>query len=103
MSQFILAPAAKGDLAMIWDYYAREVGDLGLADRMRDEIFDGIRAVARTPGIGHLRKDLSSEPLRFWRVRHYLVIYRAETMPLQVVPVLHAARDVQAILGGEPE
>ena len=98
MSRFILAPAAKSDIAEIWHYYAAEIGDPELADRLRDEIFDGIRSVARSPGMGHLRGDLADEPLRFWKVRNFLIIYRAEAKPLQVVRVLHGARDIQAIL-----
>jgi toxin ParE1/3/4 len=101
MSQFLLAPAAKSDIFEIWNYYASEVGDAELADRMRDEIFNGIRAAARKPGIGHLRRELADEPLRFWRVRKYLIIYRSQRKPIQVVRVLHGARDVQALLGEE--
>jgi toxin ParE1/3/4 len=102
MTSFVLAPAAKSDVAEVWSYYACEIGDADLADRMREEVFAGIRKVARSPGIGHLRHDLSDEPLRFWRVRNLLIIYRPENMPLEVVRVLHGARDVQAILDGEP-
>ena len=98
MSPFLLAPAAKSDIFEIWNHYAAEVGNVELADRMRDEIFGGIRAAARKPDIGHLRRDLADEPLRFWRVRKYLIIYRSETKPIQVVRVLHGARDLQAIL-----
>ena len=76
MSGFILAPEARLDLFEIWNYYAAEIGDPALADRMRDEIFNGIRAVANAPGIGHLRSDLAQEPLRFWRVRDYLILLR---------------------------
>jgi len=57
-------------------------------------------AVAKNPGIGHYRTDLADEPLRFWRIRNYLIIYRSEAKPIQIVRVLHGARDVQAILGG---
>jgi plasmid stabilization system protein ParE len=32
-------------------------------------------------------------------VRNYLIIYRSETKLIQVVRVLHGARDVQALLG----
>lgn len=98
MSQFVLAPAARSDILNIWNYYAAEFEDVELADRIRDEIFEGIRAAARKPGIGHLRRDLSEEPLRFWRVRKFLIIYRSQTKPIQVVRVLHGARDVQAML-----
>ena len=99
MSKFVLAPAANSDLLEIWNYYAVEIGDVSLADRMRDEIFGGIRAAARKPDIGHLRRDLADEPLRFWRVRNYLIVYRSDAKPIQVVRVLHGARDVQAVLG----
>ncbi|HZR21218.1 MAG TPA: type II toxin-antitoxin system RelE/ParE family toxin [Verrucomicrobiae bacterium] len=99
MSQFLLAPAARSDILEIWNYYASEVGNAELADRMRDEIFKGIRAAARKPGIGHLRHDLADESLRFWRVRKYLIIYRSQSKPIQVVRVLHGARDVHALLG----
>ena len=37
MSQFLLAPAAKSDIFEIWNYYPSEVGDVELADGMRDE------------------------------------------------------------------
>ncbi len=99
MSQFLLAPSAKSDLIEIWNYYATEVGDADLADRMRDEIFGGIRAAARKPAIGHFRRDLANEALRFWRVRKYLIIYRSEAEPIQIVRILHSARDVKAVLG----
>jgi toxin ParE1/3/4 len=98
MSKFILAPAAKSDLIEIWNYYAAEIGNPDLADKIRDELFDGIRAVAGKPDIGHLRRDLASEPLRFWRIRKYLIIYRSKVSPVQIVRVLHGARDVQAVL-----
>ena len=101
MSGFVVAPEAKDDLVTIWDYYALEVGDLDLADRMRDEIFRGIRKIARNPGLGHLRRDLADEPLKFWRVRRYLIIYRTKPLLLEIVRVLHGARDVAAILGDD--
>jgi len=76
----------------------RRSGTPDLADRMRDEIFDGLRAVVRKPNLGHFRPDLANELLRFWRVRRYLIIYRSEAKPIQVVRILHSARDVQAVL-----
>lgn len=61
-----------------------------------------MRRIGSLPGIGHLRLDLADEALRFFRVYKYLIIYRPETTPVQVVRVLHGARDVQAILGSPP-
>jgi antitoxin ParD1/3/4/toxin ParE1/3/4 len=58
--------------------------------------------LARTPGMGHLREDLADEPLKFWPVYSYLIIYRPETRPLQIVRVLHGARDLRRLLSSEP-
>jgi plasmid stabilization system protein ParE len=74
------------------------VENVDLADRIRDEIFAAFESLAKTPGKGHYRSDLSTEPLRFWRVREYLIIYRSEKKPLEIVRVLHGKRDVQALL-----
>ena len=98
MSDFILAPVARDDLREIWDYYASEVQNVDLADRIRDELFAAFDELAKAPGMGHYRNDLVSEPLRFWRVREYLVIYRSENRPIEIARVLHGKRDVQALL-----
>ena len=99
MSGYVVAPAAQEDLLVIWHYYAEQVGNPDLADRMVGEIVSGFRQVAATPGMDHLRRDLSEEPLRFWNVRRYLIAYRPEVRPLEIVRVIHGARDMQAILG----
>jgi len=96
---YFISPAARADMDEIWAYYAVENEDIDAADQIEDELFKAIRKVARRPGLGHLRRDLAKEPLRFKSVRKYLIIYRSDNGPVEVVRVLHAARDVQAILG----
>ena len=96
MSRFVLTPAARGDLEEIVDYIAKDSPDA--AQRVRLELRNSMRMLARTPGMGHFRSDLSHEPLRFWQVYSFLIIYRSETRPLQIVRVLRAARDVRTIL-----
>ena len=98
MSLYIVAPAARDDLIVIWRYYAEQAGGPDVADRKVGKIVTGFHTIANTPGIGHSRQDLSDEALRFWAVGKYLIIYRSETVPVQIVRVLHAARDVQATL-----
>jgi len=98
VSDFVLAPAACGDILEIWDYYAATIDNIDVADRIRDELFAAFAELAKTPGMGHYRNDLAAEPLRFWRVREYLIIYRSEKRPLEIVRVLHGKRDVQALL-----
>jgi toxin ParE1/3/4 len=99
MSDFLIAPAARVELEEIWDYYALELQNPDAADGIRDEIFAAFHKLAKMPGMGHIRRDLATEPLRFSSVRCYLIIYRNEKRPIEIVRVLHGARDVQAILG----
>lgn len=96
MSEFLLSPAARLDLLDIWEYIARD--SVEAADRVIEKIHSEIRELARQPGLGHFRRDLADEPLRFWRVYAYLIIYRPETRPLEVVRVLSAYRNVKALL-----
>jgi len=102
MTGYLIAPAARNELDGIWDYYAVELQNPDAADGIIDELFTSLRRLAQTPGMGHFRSDLAAEPLRFWRVRSYLIIYRSEKRPIEIVRILHAARDVQAILGEKP-
>lgn len=96
MKRFSLAPAARDDLSEISRFIRRD--NPRAADRILLEFHHAMRRLARMPELGHLRQDLADEPLRFWPIRSYLIVYRAETRPIQIVRVLHAARDVRRIL-----
>jgi len=61
MNGFIIAPAALGDLDEIWDYYATQLLNPDVADRVRDEIFEAFHTLAKTPGLGHFRMDLAKD------------------------------------------
>ena len=65
---------------------------------MESVIRDKIVLLASAPGIGHWRPDLTSVDVRFFPVYSYLIVYRPGSKPLQVVSILHGARDVQRIL-----
>lgn len=96
MSRYVLTPPARGDLADIWDYVA-EQSSLDRADHVLEKLHQAMGKVAETPNLGHPRADIADETLRVYRVFSYLVIYRPETSPLQIVRILHGARDIQAI------
>jgi antitoxin ParD1/3/4/toxin ParE1/3/4 len=96
MSEFRLSPQAFRDIDEIWEFTAED--NLDAADRIREEIFAACEKLAEMPGMGHLREDLADEPLRFWHVYSYLIIYRPDSGPLEIVRVLHGARDIATIL-----
>ncbi len=54
--------------------------------------------LADNPEVGHLREDLASEPLRFWTIYSYMIIYRPKTSPLQIIRILHGAQDIKTML-----
>lgn len=93
---FVLTPAARSDLVEIDHYLRHKSADA--AGRVRAKLRDALRKLAKRPQMGHLREDLADESLRFWPVYSYLIIYRAEVRPLQVIRILHASRDVQSLL-----
>ena len=69
-----------------------------IAERVERAIREKIVSLASTPGGGHWRRDLTDESVRFFAVYSYLIVYRPETKPLQIVAILHGSRDVAGIL-----
>jgi antitoxin ParD1/3/4 len=50
---------------------------------------------------GHIRPDLTTRPLRFWtltRYSKYIVVYRPERAPIQIIAVLHRKRNLRRVL-----
>lgn len=63
-----------------------------LTDRLETECW----RLARDPGVGQPRPDLAPS-LRFFPVGNYLIFYRESAEGIQVVRVLHGARDYGAM------
>jgi toxin ParE1/3/4 len=95
MKRVIVSPAAARDLEDIWTFIAQD--SVRSADRLLREIRRAFQKLASMPRIGHLREDLAAEPVRFWTVCSYHIVYRAETKPLQVLRVVHGARNIEGL------
>jgi antitoxin ParD1/3/4/toxin ParE1/3/4 len=95
--RYALAPEAAHDLVEIWRYIKAQ-SSLETADRVESVIRERLVFLARNPGVGHWRKDLTDEAVRFLPVYSYLIVYRPENKPLQVVAILHGRRDVERVL-----
>lgn len=102
MSGYLLTRAADADLDEIWRFICASSGTTR-ADALESELHFAMHRLGELPGMGHLRQDLADETLRFWGVHRFLIVYRPEMRPVQIVRVLHSARDVQAILGSESD
>lgn len=97
--RYILAPQAARDLVEIWRYIKQESSQ-EMADRVESVIRSKFAYLAEFPNGGHWRRDLTQAPVRFFSVYSYLIVYRAETKPLQIIAILHGRLDVAKILPG---
>ena len=91
-----LTPAAQADLDEIISFIADDNIDAGL--RVLDAFEQAFELLGNNPEIGHVREDLTRQPVKFWNVYSYLVVYDAASAPLTVIAVLHGARSVDRIL-----
>ena len=98
---FQFTPHATEDLDAIWWFIAADNRDA--ADRVEMEIIATCRRLAKHPLMGTKRQDITPLAVRFWTVTkfpNYVIVYRPETVPLQVVAVLHGQRDLKEVLEG---
>ena len=96
MTGYILGAAVEFDLDEIREYIAAD--NIDAADRWIARLFDAFEALGQTPGMGHRREDLTRYPVLFWPVGAYLIIYRAERRPIEIVAVTQGSRDIPAFL-----
>jgi toxin ParE1/3/4 len=96
MTRIVLAPAAEADLKMIHDYIAAEnaVAAAALVTRLKDLAV----LLADAPGIGRARPELLAN-LRSFPLGSYLLCYRPSDNGIEVVRVLHGARDIPGLFG----
>jgi toxin ParE1/3/4 len=95
--RYLLAPEAAADLVQIWRYIKKQ-STVGMADRIESVIRNRIGFLAENPGAGHWRKNLTDQAVKFFPVYSYLIVYRPDTKPLQIVSILHGRRDVEKVL-----
>ena len=75
------------------------------ADWVEAEIIATCHRLAKHPLMGTKRQDITPLPVRFWTVTrfpNYVIVYRPETVPLQVVAVLHGKCDRKEVLEKRP-
>ena len=101
MTRYRLSPDAQSDLTDIKHYLVGE-GGARLARYVLSEIRRGLQFVAANPGAGHGREDLTDEPVRFWPVFSYLIVYDPVVKPLGVARVLHASQDLETLFMTRP-
>lgn len=98
---YTLSPEAQQDITDIRAFYLKEA-DARVARYVLAEITRAFRFLAGTPGAGHSRSDLTDEPVKFWPVFSFLVVYDPAMQPLGIARVLHGSRDLAVLFAAQP-
>lgn len=93
--RFDLHPEVAGDVTRIWEYIAAD--SPAAAGRVRQALLDAFRGIARFPGLGHRRPDITSAPVRFKVVGNLLVAYAPLTRPVLILAVIDGRRHPRVI------
>ncbi len=99
MEKYQLTREAVSDLLEICDFINQ--GNPEAADRVEDSVLRACDFLAGSPLAGRVRRDLTPLPLGFWVVQPYsmyLIVYDPEKKPLQIIRILHGARDLPSVL-----
>jgi toxin ParE1/3/4 len=90
-----LSPRAKMELEEIGDHIAED--STGNAKRFIERLTQKFEALGRHPMIGRARPQLRAD-LRSFPYAAYLILYRIIDDGVEIVRVVHAARDLDQLL-----
>ncbi len=96
MSNYRVSPAARHDLDEIWDFIARD--NPGAADNLLDELSERFRLISANKNIGATRSGFG-EDIRIFPFNAYSIFYSPRGEIVEIVRVLHSARDAEVIFG----
>ena len=99
MARIVRRPLAAADVDEIWDYIAEDSPEQ--ADAWVDRLDAKLRVLATQPTMGRAREELAPG-LRSLPFGHYVIFYLPLPDGIDVVRVLHSARDIDAVFGEEP-
>jgi toxin ParE1/3/4 len=101
VSRYKLTPKARAGLADILEYAAYDFGPR-VAEDVLDRHVAAFERLADSPGIGHVRPDITSEPnVRFWSVGPSLIAYRRSEDTIEILFVERGQRDWARLFGAE--
>ncbi|MSR58851.1 MAG: type II toxin-antitoxin system RelE/ParE family toxin [Planctomycetaceae bacterium] len=84
-------PSARRDLIEIFEYISRDKP--GAASRLVDRLESKCVSLATNPDVG-FRRDELAVGLRVWPVESWLIFYRLVDSDIEIVRVVHGARDL---------
>ena len=95
MARIVHSPAAEDGLLEIWVGLA--ANNVSAAERLMDDLDVATQILATQPLIGKARREFSPE-IRSFSVRDYVIVYRPIMGGVELVRVVHGARDLERLL-----
>jgi len=97
VSRLRISPRASEDLIEIWSYIAED--SVANADAFIDKMYETIQFLADKPGLGRHREELAPG-IQSFPFGRYIIFYRVVAGAIEVVRVLHGARDIENTFEG---
>ncbi|NDV28623.1 type II toxin-antitoxin system RelE/ParE family toxin [Desulfovibrio sp. JC010] len=94
MAQFTLLRKAEDDLIEIWKYIAED--DQDAATRTLRSLEKKFHLLAANTKLGPARPDIAPD-LRYFVDGNYLILYREAGDGIEIVRVVHGARNLKAL------
>jgi toxin ParE1/3/4 len=94
MATIVRSPESRQDILEIAHYIALD--NPSAAEQLVDQFDDVLNMLARNPLAGRIRDDLAKD-LRSFAVKSYILFYRAKIDGIELVRVLHGARDLRQL------
>jgi len=95
-----ISPRATLDLLEIWNYIADD--SIENADLFLDQLDETMRKLRGHPGMGRKREELAPR-IRSFPYQRYVIFYRADSNSVEIVRILHGARDVEGGFEQDPQ
>ena len=99
MKRFVLVRTAERDVEQRNGFLVQNAGPV-IARKVLQEIQAAMKLLGRQRGAGHSRTDLTDLQVNYWPVRSYLIIYRADIRPIQILRVPLGTQDVECHVNG---
>jgi toxin ParE1/3/4 len=97
VSKLRISPRARSDLIEIWSYIADD--SVKNADAFIDKLHETMQLLAGKPGSGRHREELAPG-MQSFPFGRYVIFYRVVSEAVEIVRVLHGARDIGSIFEG---
>lgn len=96
MSGYRLTASAEADLDDILEFIAGRDG-IDRALHVYNAFVEAFERLSDAPRIGTRKPDLTDDSIRWWPVFRFLVVYEAEREPIDILRVIHGARDLRRL------